>query len=107
MQPNASKKSSQKDWTRGEILCALYNAGTTLSKLAFELGLRDSSGLSKAITQPFPLGEKRIAARIGVHPKVIWPSRYNVDGSRKPTGMRAIQCTAAMRARNGKEALAA
>lgn len=107
MQSSEAKKSSHVDWHPADIVAALRKAGYTLSKLAFEHGLKDSSGLSVALVRSFPKGEKRIADALGIHPKVIWPTRYEKDGTRKPAGIRAIQCTAAMRARNGVEQLAA
>lgn len=107
MQSSEAKKASQEDWHPADIVAALRKAGYTLSKLAFEHGLKDSSGFSKAMVMSFPLGEARIAKALGVHPMTIWPSRYEADGTRKPAGIRAIQCTAAMRARNGNVALAA
>lgn len=101
MQSSKAKKASLEDWHPADIVAALRKAGYTLSKLAFEHGLKDSSGFSKAMVMSFPLGEARIAKALGVHPMTIWPSRYEADGTRKPAGIRAIQCTAAMRARNG------
>lgn len=107
MQKSAAKKAGREDWHPADIKAALEKAGYSLSKLAFEHGLKDSSGLSVAMVRSFPKGEKRIAAALGVHPKEIWPSRYHEDGTRKPAGIRAIQCTAAMRGRNGSERVAA
>lgn len=107
MQSTQAKKASQEDWHPADIIAALRKAGYTLSKLAFEHNLKDSSGLSKALVMSFPKGEQRIAAALGVHPMTIWPTRYEADGSRKPAGIRAIQCTAAMRARNGNDLQAA
>ena len=101
MQSSKAKKASLEDWHPADIIAALRKAGYTLSKLAFEHGLKDSSGFSKAMVMSFPLGEKRIAEALGVHPMTIWPSRYEEDGTRKPAGIRAIQCTAAMRECNG------
>ena len=93
------KKSSREDWHPADIVAALRKSGYTLSKLAFECGLRDSSGLSVAMIRSFPKGEQRIAKALGIHPKVIWPSRYNDDGTRKPTGLRALHITREMRER--------
>lgn len=101
MQKTKAKKASLEDWHPADVIAALRKAGYTLSKLAFEHGLKESSGLSKALVMSFPLGEKRIAEALGVHPMTIWPSRYEADGTRKLAGIRAIQCTAAMRAGNG------
>lgn len=99
MQSANVKKSSREDWHPADIVAALRKAGYTLSKLAFEHGLKDSSGLSVAMVRSFPLGEKRIAEALGLHPKEIWPTRYNADGSRKLAGIRALHVTREMRQR--------
>lgn len=103
MQSSKAKKASREDWHPADVVAALRKAGYTLSKLAFEHGLKDSSGLSKALVMSFPLGEKRIADALGVHPMVIWPSRYEEDGTRKLSGFKAIQCTKAMRQQRAAE----
>lgn len=82
------------DWHPADVKAALHKKGITLAGLAKLYGLEGSSSLSATFTRSLPTNEKRIAHAIGVHPKVIWPSRYNADGSRKPQGFRAIQeCT--------------
>lgn len=98
---NTTKKASQEDWHPARVKMELHMRGITLSGLAEAHGLTSSSTLSAALTRSYPANEKRIADAIGVHPKVIWPSRYNEDGSRKPQGFRAVQSTAADIARNG------
>lgn len=105
MQRANAKKSSRSDWHQADIVAALKKGGYTLSKLAFEHGLKDSSGLSVAMVRSFPKGEQRIANALGVHPKEIWPSRYNEDGTRKPTGARALYVTREMRQRKAGEEL--
>lgn len=108
MQSANAKKAGQKDWHPADIVAALRKAGYTLSKLAFEHGLKDSSGLSVAMVRSFPKGEKRIAEALGKEPKEIWPSRYNEDGSRKLSGARALHVTREMRERKaGADMLAA
>ncbi|WP_245615857.1 helix-turn-helix domain-containing protein [Andreprevotia chitinilytica] len=94
MQTNTS--ATQNDWHPADIIAALHKRGTTISKLAHSHGV-DPSGLSLALRRSFPKGEQRIADALGMHPKDIWPSRYFDDGTRKPVGARAIQCTAAVR----------
>ena len=98
---NSTKKASQQDWHPAKIKMELHMRGITLAGLAEAHGLTSSSTLSAALSRSYPANEKRIADAIGVHPKEIWPSRYNEDGSRKPQGFRAVQCTAADIARNG------
>ncbi|WP_035061468.1 helix-turn-helix domain-containing protein [Andreprevotia chitinilytica] len=94
MQPTTS--TPQQDWHPADIIAALHKQGTTISKLAHAHGV-DPSGLSVALRRSFPKGEQRIAGALGLHPKDIWPSRYFDDGTRKPVGARAIQCTAVVR----------
>lgn len=95
------KKTSRDDWHPAKIKMELHMRGITLSGLAEAHGLTSSSTLSAALTRSYPANERRIADAIGVHPKAIWPSRYFDDGTRKPQGFRALQCTAADMARNG------
>jgi len=95
------KKTSQEDWHPAKVKMELHVRGITLKGLAEAHGLTSSSTLSAALTRSYPANEKRIADAIGVHPKVIWPSRYEADGTRKPQGFRAMQSTAADIARNG------
>ena len=101
MNTKTPKKASQEDWHPARVKMELHMRGITLRGLAEAHGIKDSSSFSAALVRSLPANEKRIADAIGVHPKVIWPSRYNEDGSRKPQGFRAIQCSAATTARNG------
>lgn len=102
MATNAAKKTSPEDWHPADIKAALHKKGITLAGLAQAHGMTSSSTLSSTFVRSYPLNEKRIADAIGVHPKVIWPSRYNADGTRKPQGFRALQFNAATVARNSK-----
>lgn len=102
MANDSEKKSSQQDWHPADIKAALHKKGITLSGIAEAYGLTSSSTLSSTFTRSYPLNEKRIADAVGVHPKVIWPSRYNADGSRKLQGFRAVQFNATATARNSK-----
>jgi Ner family transcriptional regulator len=95
------KKASQEDWHPADVIAALRKRGITLRALAVMHGIKDSSSFSAALVRSLPANEKRIADALEMHPKDIWPSRYFEDGSRKPQGFRAIQCTAADTARNG------
>ncbi|ATG89101.1 helix-turn-helix domain-containing protein [Methylomonas koyamae] len=98
-----SKKVSVKDWHPADIIAALHKSGWTLVALASEHGLTTSTTLSRALTFVSPINEKRIADAIGIHPKTIWPSRYNEDGSRKLSGYRGIQSTRRAGGVNGKD----
>jgi Ner family transcriptional regulator len=101
MANHPAKKASQEDWHPAKVKMELHIRGITLAGLAEAHGLTSSSTLSAALTRSYPANEKRIADAIGVHPKEIWPSRYEVDGTRKQQGFRAMQSSAADIARNG------
>lgn len=107
MNAQAPKKASQEDWHPADVIASLRKRGITLRALAVQHGLKDSSSMSAALVRSLPVNEKRIADALDIHPMVIWPSRYEADGSRKPQGFRALQSTAAMRECNGNVALAA
>ncbi len=63
------------DWHPADIIAALRKKGTSLAALSRASGL-SSSTLANALTRPWPKGEYLIAEALGVHPSVIWPSRY-------------------------------
>jgi len=69
----------QKDWHTADIIAGLRKKGTSLAAVSREAGL-SSSTLANALTRPWPRGEYLIADALGVHPSVIWPSRYFKDG---------------------------
>lgn len=90
-----------QDWHPADIVAALHKAGYTLAKLAELHGLKSGQTFSHAMRRSLPVSEQRIADVLGVHPKTIWPSRYNEDGSRKLQGFRAIESTRRSRRVNG------
>lgn len=102
MATNTAKKPDIQDWHQADIIAALRKKEITLAGLARAYGLKGSSALSHTFVRSYPLNEKRIADAIGVHPMVIWPTRYNKDGSIKPRGFRAVQFNATAMARKSK-----
>jgi len=80
------KKSAPADWHLADIKAGLEKAGWTLRRLSLVHGYSGGT-LKKALHTQYPRAEEIIAATIGVHPSVVWPSRYNPDGSstRAPT----------------------
>lgn len=70
------KKQPSSDWHRADIVAALHKRGTTLRKLAKLHEYASPTTLGQALNRPWPKGEKIIADAIGVHPSIIWPSRY-------------------------------
>lgn len=107
MNMKTSKKANREDWHPADIIAALRKRGITLKALALSHGLADSTSMSAALVRSLPANEKRIAAALEMHPKDIWPTRYNNDGSRKPQGFRAVQCNALNIAVNGNKRVAA
>lgn len=95
------KKTSQEDWHPADVIAALRKRGITLRALAAQHGIKDSSSFSAALVRSLPANERRIAEALEMHPKDIWPSRYFEDGTRRPQGIRAIQCSAPGSPRNG------
>jgi len=74
-----------------------------MHKLARHHGLTTSGTLSKAMRSSYPIAEKRIADALGVHPMVLWPSRYYENGEVKPRGFRAFYYNPADDLVNGKD----
>ena len=76
-----SKKASHQDWHPADIVAALHKRGTTLRKIAEQHQVSPPAVIRALRLRNHP-SEKRIADAIGIPPQVIWPSRYNPDGSR-------------------------
>lgn len=102
MTTSKAKKPAAQDWHPADVIAALHKKGITLAGLARAYGMTGSTSLSSTFNRSYPLNEKRIADAVGVHPMVIWPSRYNTDGTVKPRGFRLVQFNATERARNSK-----
>ncbi len=106
MANHPAKKTSQEDWHPADILAAVRKSGWTFAALAEHHGLERST-LTHALARSYPKAEQRIADAIGVAPQVIWPSRWNQDGTRKPRGAHVLQCSARERAQHGRTAAVA
>ena len=106
MTTDTAKKPVDQDWHPADIKAALNKKNTTLAGIARAYGLTGSTSLSSTFTRSYPLNEQRIADAIGIHPMVIWPSRYNTDGTRKLQGFQVIQFNATVQARNSKRTAA-
>lgn len=77
-----TKKPVPQDWHRADIIAALWKAGTSLRQLSLEHEYHPRS-LARALSRPWPRAEKLIAARLGLRPHAIWPTRYRADGTPK------------------------
>lgn len=85
-----------KDWHQADIIACLRKKGTSLAALSRASGL-SSTTLANALTRPWPKGEHLIAEALGVHPSVIWPSRYFRDGVLvERVGLLRVKTTAQM-----------
>ncbi|MFK5894248.1 MAG: helix-turn-helix domain-containing protein [Pseudomonadota bacterium] len=80
------KKQSLEDWHRADIVAALRKSGWSLRKLSVANGYAAGS-LGAALSKRLPNFEIIIAKAIGVHPMVIWPSRYDEHGHTTSHGM--------------------
>ncbi len=69
-------------WHKSDIKAALEKRGLTLSDLDKAHDLPKGM-CSFALTRPHPKGEAAIAAALGISPALLWPNRYNTDGTRK------------------------
>lgn len=70
-----SKKTTQTDWHRADVVAALHKKGWSLRALSSAKGLSPGT-LKSALDAPYLKAERIIAAAIGVEPEVIWPERY-------------------------------
>jgi Ner family transcriptional regulator len=72
-------KPTRKDWHPEDIKAAIRKTGTTMSAISRAAGLSDGAA-KRALDIPWPRAEAIIAARLGLRPQDIWPSRYDHDG---------------------------
>ncbi|MDT7934406.1 MAG: helix-turn-helix domain-containing protein [Sphingomonadaceae bacterium] len=71
-----------RDWHPEDIKAAIRKRDVTLRQVA-EAHLLHRQVISLALHRPHGPAERAIAKTLGLHPEVIWPSRYHPDGSRK------------------------
>lgn len=68
------------DWHRADIIAALRKRGLSLRQLSAREGYR-TNAVQLALKRPAPVYEQIIADELGLHPKDIWPSRYDENGT--------------------------
>lgn len=83
------------DWHREDVKAALRKLGLTFVRLAATHGCSPDA-FRKTLLRPSHRIEAIIAARLGVAPRAIWPSRY--DGTGDP-----IVCRKHAGARRGRQ----
>lgn len=83
-------------WHSEDVKAAVRKRGETLVSLARRNHFSESY-LRSVLIRPLYQGEQIIAKFIGVKPQVIWPDRYNADGS--PKNRKATKAPTTLRRR--------
>ena len=78
----------RKHWDRWAIKAAIHRRGETLTGLARQAGI-DPSACRVALLRRHEAGELAIAQFLGVHPWLLWPSRYAQPEAIRPPGRAA------------------
>jgi Ner family transcriptional regulator len=70
------------DWHPEDVKAAVRKKGSTLAAIGRHHGM-SRQAIALTLVRPSQQGEDAIARFLGVKAQVIWPSRYNRDGSRR------------------------
>jgi Ner family transcriptional regulator len=70
------------DWHPEDIKAEVRKKGSTLAAIGRRDGMSRQS-IALALVRPSERGERAIARFLGKPAHLIWPSRYNPDGSRR------------------------
>lgn len=82
-------RNLKSDWHPADIIAEVRKTGVSLAQLSRENGMA-SGTLANALKRPWPKGEWIIADRIGLLPRMIWPTRYKGKNiTRKPSPHRS------------------
>ncbi len=76
---------SPPDWHPEDIKAAVRKTGISIRQLSIQSGYAPGS-LRTVLAQPWPDAQAIVAARIGVPPQQIWPSRYDPKTGEPLTG---------------------
>jgi Ner family transcriptional regulator len=74
------------------VKAAVRMRGKTLTGLALQNGLSESC-LRMTLLKPIPRGEQVIAAFLGIPAHLIWPNRYNSDGTPNHAKWRSLHAS--------------
>lgn len=85
------------DWHKADIKAAVERVGLSLREIDRLHGLTPDT-TKTALYRPYPHGEARIAAVLGVHPMVIWPTRYDKGGNPLPRRLIEVRAVPKRRA---------
>ena len=82
---HCAAQQTPSDWHPEDIKAAVRKSGISIRQLSIQAGLAAGS-LRKVLREPWPRGQEIIAARLGVPPQSIWPSRYDPQTGEPLTG---------------------
>ncbi|WP_353057325.1 helix-turn-helix domain-containing protein [Salinicola sp. JS01] len=68
--------SARWEWIKYQI----RSRGSSFAELSRRLGV-ELGTLTSVKRQPYPRMERALASTIGIPPEVIWPERWNADGT--------------------------
>lgn len=93
--------TGKQDWHPADVMAALRKTTRrwTLRRLSLQRGYSENA-VGIALTQPWPAVEAIIARELGLHPREIWPSRYNDDGTPKRRTAHPLQSRRRRQARH-------
>lgn len=75
------KRVTRGGWHPEDIKAAIRKRGTTLSALATQAGLHEST-VRNALYRPIPRADGLIAAFLDMPKHALWPDRYDAEGHR-------------------------
>ena len=70
------------DWTKQKIKHDLDVAQTSLRKISISMNWNPGT-LKIVLTRRYPAAQEAVAKALNTSPMIIWPSRYNEDGTPK------------------------
>jgi Ner family transcriptional regulator len=92
------QKPSLSGWHPEDVKAAIRKRGITLTELALRNGFSESY-LRNALIRPARDGELIISRFLRVKPEVIWPDRYDADGTPNYRKYRELQRERTLRRR--------
>lgn len=86
-----NENAEAKDWHRAELVAALHMRGWSLRQLSLSANLSEGA-FARATRMPYPRAERAIADALGLHPRDIWPTRYDAAGlPNRPRGRKPLR----------------
>jgi len=70
---------ARKEWIKYQLRLR----GSSLAKIARELGINRHNCHNALVRRPYPRVQRAMAAKLGLQPHQLWPEWYHPDGTRK------------------------